>query len=118
MDHRTERFDECGFVVGPGRCDSDADTDDCSFFIVSIDVHEMEFGSTAAAIDQMLRGGVNMPPDVEYLLIVEFKMREALNLSLGVVRCPGRGELPVEEVTRDCFVLISREIRDMESGRL
>lgn len=81
-----------------------------------VDVHEVELGPTAAAIDEMLRGRVDVPADIEYFLIVESEAREFFDFLLGMMRCPGRCELPVEEVAWDRSVLITSEIRDMESG--
>lgn len=82
-----------------------------------VDVHEVELGPTATAIDEMLRGRVDVPADVEYLLVVESEAREIFDFLLGMMRRPGRCELPVEEIARDRFVLISGEIGDMDRGK-
>lgn len=117
VDQGTELIDECRFVARPRGCDVDADTNDRGLLIVFVDVHEVELGPTAATIDQMLRRGMNMPADVENCLVVEFEARKARNFVLGVVWCPGRRKLPIEEITRNWLVFVSGEIGTVKSGK-
>jgi hypothetical protein len=74
------------------------------------DVHHVDLSTAALAVDEMLRRGVDVPPDAEDLLPIEIEAGEALNFSLRVVWCPGWCKLPVEEVAGDGFVLIAFEV--------
>jgi hypothetical protein len=60
---------------------------------------------------------MNMPADVENGLIVEFEARKPLDFVLGVVRCKGWRELPIEKISRNGLILVSGEIGTMKSRK-
>jgi hypothetical protein len=78
----------------------------------------VDLGAAAFPVDEMLRRGMDVPPDVEDFLAVELKAREALDVAFRVVRCPGWGELPVEEITRDFDGLVALEVRLVVYGEI
>jgi hypothetical protein len=114
VDHGTELLDE-GRLLGT---DCQPNTNDCGFMLLFGDVDHVDLSTAALAIDEMLRWRVDVPADIVDFLAVELEAREAGDVAFGVVRCPGGGELPVEEIAWEGGVLIAFKGRLVVYGQI
>lgn len=106
VDHWAQLFDESRF----GWANSKSDANDGSFMIICGDVNHVDLCTAAFAIDEMLRRRVDVPADVKDFLAVKAEAGETLDLSFGVMRCPGWSKLPVEKVSWDSGVRIALKV--------